>query len=92
MSYNIIYYVITIMNLFQKDDINFALYNCNWTEKNITFKNLLLLSMQINNSEKLKLKASAQMIVNLQLFTKVTMCIIICIFQFYKRYNIILYY
>jgi len=49
------------------------------------FKNLLLFSMQINNTEKIKLKASAQMIVNLQLFTKVTMCIIVCIFQFYKR-------
>lgn len=77
------------MNEFQKDDINFALYNCNWTEENITFKNLLLLSMQINNSEKLKLKASAQIIVNLQLFTKVTMCTIMCVFRFYERYIIL---
>jgi len=78
------------MNVFQKDNINCALYNCNWTENNITFKKLLLFSMQINNSEKLKLKASAQIIVNLQLFTKVSIRKIICIFRFYKRNIIIL--
>lgn len=68
------YYFITV---FQKGSINFALYNCNWTKKDIIFKKLLLLSMQINNSENLKLKASAQIIVNLQLFTNVTMNILI---------------
>jgi len=76
------------MNVFQKDNINFALYNCNWIEKNITFKKLLLLAMQINNAEKLKLKASEQIIVNLQLFTNVIIRIIICIFRFYKHYII----
>jgi len=77
------------MTVLQKNNINFALYNCNWTEMDITFKKLLLLSMQINNSENLKLKATAQIIINLQLFSNVNIHIIIFIFDLT---NTILYY
>jgi len=77
------------MTVLQKNNINFALYNCNWIEKDITFKKLLLISMKINNSENLKLKATAQIIINLQLFTNVNIRIIICIFDLT---NTVLYY
>ncbi|XP_025412114.1 odorant receptor 2a-like [Sipha flava] len=53
------------------DSINFALYNCNWTEMNIKFKKLLLLTMRVKNTSNLKLNVTTQMVVNLELFTNV---------------------
>jgi len=60
-----------MINSFQNDTINFALYSCNWTEMSIKFKKTLLLSMQINNANNIKLKISPNIIVNLQLYTNV---------------------
>lgn len=57
--------------LLQKDSINFALYDSNWTEMNIEFKKLLLHTMRMNNAYNFKLKATTKQIVNLELFTNV---------------------
>lgn len=55
--------------------MNFALYCSEWTEMSIDYKNLLLLTMKMNDAEKLKLKVSMGKIVNLEMFASV------CIFE-----------
>jgi len=60
-----------MLTSFQNDEINFALYSCNWTEMSIKFKKLLLLTMHINNANNFKLNVSTNIIVNLQLYTSV---------------------
>ncbi|XP_025205601.1 putative odorant receptor 92a [Melanaphis sacchari] len=55
----------------QKDTMNFALYSSNWTAMSIKYKNILLLTMQMNDAEKLKLRISLTKIVNLEMFASV---------------------
>lgn len=61
------------MILFQKENMNFALYSSDWTETSIQCKKVLLLAMRMNNAEKLKLQVTKKQIVNFQLFTSVRM-------------------
>lgn len=59
------------MFLLQKESINFEIYSCNWTALDLKLKRLLLFTMQMNNTNQLKLKASPKKIINLQLFANV---------------------
>ncbi|XP_025205094.1 uncharacterized protein LOC112601604 [Melanaphis sacchari] len=63
-------YLFSIVNE-QKESMNFALYNSNWTDMDIKFKKLLLLTMRVNNAENLKMKISINRIVNMQMFADV---------------------
>lgn len=44
---------------------------------NLQFKKIILLTMQMNDTKHLKLKVTTQMVVNLELFTRVRVFIII---------------
>ncbi|XP_022175106.1 uncharacterized protein LOC111037054 [Myzus persicae] len=55
----------------KKESVNFGIYSCDWTKMDIKFKKLLLLTMKLNNADKLKIKATPNKIVNLQLFSSV---------------------
>lgn len=55
--------------------MNFSLYCSNWTNINIRFKKLILLTMRMNNAEKTTLKVSTKRVVNMEMFASV--CIII---------------
>ncbi|XP_029348639.1 uncharacterized protein LOC107882930 [Acyrthosiphon pisum] len=54
----------------QKDEIIFALYSSNWTEMDMKCKKLILLTMQLNNANQIKLKFTRTKIVNLEMFFK----------------------
>lgn len=47
------------------------MYSCNWTSMDLKFKKLLLSSMQMNDADKLMIKATPTKIINLELFVKV---------------------
>jgi len=51
--------------------MNFALYSCNWTQMEMEFKKLLLLAMKMHDAHKLDMKLTAELIMNLELFTSV---------------------
>jgi len=51
--------------------VNTGIYSCDWTKMDVQFKKLLLLTMQMNNSNNLVIKASPKKFVNLQLFANV---------------------
>lgn len=51
--------------------MNFALYSSNWTYMSIKFKKLLLLTMQMNSAENLKMKVSIKKMVNMEMFADV---------------------
>ncbi|XP_060881539.1 uncharacterized protein LOC132953015 [Metopolophium dirhodum] len=55
----------------KKEDVNFGLYSCNWTGMDIKFKQLLLMSMKMNNANRLKLKASPDITINRPFFANV---------------------
>ncbi|CAI6347606.1 unnamed protein product [Macrosiphum euphorbiae] len=63
-------YLYSIVNE-QKESMNFALYNSNWTDMSIKFKKLLLLIMRMNNAENLKMKISMKRMVNMEMFADV---------------------
>jgi len=52
--------------------MNFALYSSDWTQMEMKFKKLLLLAMEMNDAHKLDMKLTAELIINLELFTKVS--------------------
>ncbi|KAL5235853.1 hypothetical protein ACI65C_003263 [Semiaphis heraclei] len=54
----------------QKESIIFSLYSSNWTEMNMKCKKLILLIMQMNNANEIKLKFTRTKIVNLEMFFK----------------------
>ncbi|XP_060876929.1 uncharacterized protein LOC132949860 [Metopolophium dirhodum] len=56
----------------QKDSIIFALYSSNWTEMDMKCKQLILLTMKLNNANQKKLKFTRTKIVNLEMFFKTT--------------------
>jgi len=56
----------------QKEAVNFGLYCCNWTGMDIKFKKLLLMSMKMNNSNQLKLKATPDIYINRPFFATVS--------------------
>lgn len=57
--------------LSQKEDVNFGLYSCNWTRMDMKFKRLLLMSMKMNNANRLKLKATPDVTINRPFFANV---------------------
>ncbi|XP_060842462.1 uncharacterized protein LOC132922785 [Rhopalosiphum padi] len=54
-----------------KESVHFGMYNCNWTSMNLRSKKMLLLSMQLNNANKLMIKITPKKIINLQFFNSV---------------------
>ncbi|XP_050056748.1 uncharacterized protein LOC114129668 isoform X2 [Aphis gossypii] len=54
----------------QKDSVIFALYSSNWTEMCMRCKKLILLTMEMNNANHIKLKFTRTKIVNLEMFFK----------------------
>lgn len=58
--------------------MNFALYSSNWTQMNTTFKKLLLLAMQMHTSNKLNMKLTAKLIINLEMFANVRIKLLMC--------------
>lgn len=57
--------------LTQRSSVNFGIYSCDWTRMNLKFKKLVLLAMQMNDTNQLVLKCSPKKIINLQLFANV---------------------
>ncbi|CAH1736831.1 unnamed protein product [Aphis gossypii] len=55
----------------QRESVNFNIYCCNWTKMNLKFKKLLLLTMQMNDANRMGIKASPKKIINLQLFASI---------------------
>ncbi|XP_050522745.1 uncharacterized protein LOC126895192 [Daktulosphaira vitifoliae] len=51
--------------------INFAMYNCNWTNKNIKFKKMLSMAMILNNRINLRMNVTVQKSVKLEMFTSI---------------------
>lgn len=51
--------------------MNFALYSSDWTQMEIKFKKLLLLAMKMHDANKVDMKLTAELIINLELFTRV---------------------
>eukprot|EP00102_Acyrthosiphon_pisum_P026807 XP_016664017.1 PREDICTED: uncharacterized protein LOC107885094 [Acyrthosiphon pisum] len=62
--------IILGFNLIMKDSIKFALYSSNWTEMDMKCKQLILLTMQLNNANQKKLRFSRTKIVNMEMFFK----------------------
>jgi len=48
------------------------MYSSNWTSMDLKFKKSLLLSMRMNDADKLMIKATPTKIVNLELFVRVS--------------------
>jgi len=71
------------MNIFlfllKKDSIVFPIYSSNWTEMDMKCKKLILLTMKMNNANQKKLKFTRTKIVNLEMFFKVNIFIVIII-------------
>ncbi|XP_050521929.1 uncharacterized protein LOC126894744 isoform X3 [Daktulosphaira vitifoliae] len=59
---------LSIKNKCQKNAMCFAIYSCNWTDKNIQFKKLLLLSMKTCTANNLVMRITPTKYVNLALF------------------------
>ncbi|KAE9526205.1 hypothetical protein AGLY_013836 [Aphis glycines] len=51
--------------------VNLGIYSCNWTNMDLKFKKLLLLTMQMNKANEIMMKVSMKKIINLQLFASV---------------------
>ncbi|CAI6344614.1 unnamed protein product [Macrosiphum euphorbiae] len=68
-----IYFICNLLNEIneQKDSMNFALYSGDWSGKSLKYKKMILNAMQMNSTDKLKLKVTMSRIVNLELFTSV---------------------
>ncbi|VVC41125.1 Olfactory receptor, insect [Cinara cedri] len=71
----------------KKDAIIFSLYSSNWIDMNIKSKQLILLTMKINNVNTLKIMFTNTKIVNLEMFTKVCIQIEYDIFLYRNIYH-----
>jgi len=47
------------------------MYSCDWASMDLKFKKLLLLSMRMNDADKLMIKVTPTKIINLEFFVKV---------------------
>ncbi|XP_060842262.1 odorant receptor 2a-like [Rhopalosiphum padi] len=56
---------------FKKESVTYGMYSCDWTSMDLKFKKLLLLSMRMNDADKLMIKATPTKIINLEFFVKV---------------------
>nr|UMT69221.1 odorant receptor 22 [Myzus persicae] len=54
-----------------RSTVNFGLYCCDWTEKDLKFKKTVLLAMSMNSAHKQVMKLSPNSIVNLEMFARV---------------------
>ncbi|KAE9531902.1 hypothetical protein AGLY_010104 [Aphis glycines] len=52
----------------KRELVNYSIYCCNWTKMDLKFKKLLLLTLQMNDANRMVIKASPRKIINLQLF------------------------
>ncbi|CAH1736829.1 unnamed protein product [Aphis gossypii] len=52
----------------KRELVNYSIYCCNWTKMDLKFKKLLLLTLQMNDANRMGIKASPKKIINLQLF------------------------
>ncbi|XP_050544520.1 uncharacterized protein LOC126907347 isoform X5 [Daktulosphaira vitifoliae] len=48
--------------------VELAMYSIDWTDKNIKFKKMLLLTMSLNNTKRLKMNITPQKTLNLEVF------------------------
>ncbi|KAE9536795.1 hypothetical protein AGLY_006857 [Aphis glycines] len=55
----------------KKESVNLGIYSCDWTRMDLKLKKILLIAMKFNNANQLKIKATPNKIVNLQLFSSV---------------------
>ncbi|CAH1736833.1 unnamed protein product [Aphis gossypii] len=55
----------------KRESVNYSIYSCNWTKMDLKFKKLLLLTMQMNDANRMVIKASPRKIINLQLFASI---------------------
>ncbi|XP_050429330.1 uncharacterized protein LOC126838719 isoform X2 [Adelges cooleyi] len=49
----------------KKSRVNFGLYSCDWTAADIPFKKNVLMAMQINNANELKIKVTPTIAINM---------------------------
>ncbi|XP_050433969.1 uncharacterized protein LOC126841496 isoform X4 [Adelges cooleyi] len=70
----------------KKDSIIFALYSSNWPEMDGKCKQLVLLTMQMNNANLVKLRITEKKVVNLEFFVS-TMNVCFSIFSLLKQYS-----
>uniref|UniRef100_A0A2S2PF24 Uncharacterized protein n=1 Tax=Schizaphis graminum TaxID=13262 RepID=A0A2S2PF24_SCHGA len=54
-----------------KESVHSGMYSFNWTSMNLRSRKMLLLSMQLNNANKLMMKITPRNIISLQLFNSV---------------------
>ncbi|XP_029342048.1 uncharacterized protein LOC100572802 [Acyrthosiphon pisum] len=54
-----------------RSTVNFGLYSCDWTDKDLKFKKTVLLAMSMNSANKQVMKLSPNSIVNLAMFSRV---------------------
>jgi len=54
--------------------MNFAIYSCNWTKKDLKFKKLVLLAMRMNDANQIIIRVTPKKIINLQMFASVLIC------------------
>ncbi|XP_029346749.1 odorant receptor 33b-like [Acyrthosiphon pisum] len=60
-------FVFNTLNI-KKDSITFALYSSNWTEMDMKFKKLILLTMRMNDAHQQKLQYTKTKIINMEIF------------------------
>ncbi|KAL4119061.1 hypothetical protein QTP88_011930 [Uroleucon formosanum] len=53
-----------------RSTVNFGLYSCDWTDKDLKFKKTVLLAMSMNSAHKQVMKLSQNFIVNLAMFSR----------------------
>lgn len=59
----------------QREAITFALYNTNWNEMHVSGRKMVLLGMQINETNYARIKYSNTKIVNLKMYASVRIVI-----------------
>lgn len=55
----------------QREGVNFGLYCCDWTGMDIYMKKLILFTMQMNSSNKLRMNLTTNKCINLPLLSTV---------------------
>ncbi|XP_050544516.1 odorant receptor 46a-like isoform X1 [Daktulosphaira vitifoliae] len=64
-------FIMCYFNSYLENQINkveLAMYSIDWTDKNIKFKKMLLLTMSLNNTKRLKMNITPQKTLNLEVF------------------------
>ncbi|XP_050546718.1 uncharacterized protein LOC126908570 isoform X2 [Daktulosphaira vitifoliae] len=69
ITYNLI--IGLIFTCVMKNKMNFFMYSCNWTEQNLEFQKILLLTMKLNNANNFTMKVTPTKVFNLEMFSRV---------------------